>query len=329
MRDYIIRRILLAIPTLFLITLIVFLLVRFVPGSVLDIMVAEMTEVGGITEVDIQALKHMLGLDVPAYHQYARWVGVWPQDSGEISGILEGDLGASLWTTEPVRDMIARRLPVSAELGVLAIILGWCLGLPIGVYSAIRQDSLADYGGRSLALIWIAAPNFWLATMVVVYPSIWWGWTPSMEYIPLVRDPINNLIQFIIPAFLMGAFMSGSIARYCRTMMLEVLRQDYIRTAWAKGLTERTVLMRHALKNAVIPLVTVLGAEIPRVFQGAVVLEQIFVLPGIGLLFYQALTTRDYPVISGVNIVVAIVVLATNILVDISYAYFDPRIRYK
>ncbi|MFC2055971.1 ABC transporter permease [Chloroflexota bacterium] len=329
MRDYVIRRLLLAIPTLLLITIIVFLLVRFIPGSVLDLMVAEMSETAGITEIDVESLKAMLGLDVPIYQQYGRWVGVWPQASGEISGVLEGNLGVSLWSGEPVRDMIVHRLPVSVELGIFAVFTAWFFGLPIGIYSAIRQDSVIDYGGRSLALIWVAAPGFWIATMVVVYPSIWWGWTPPMEYIPFATNPAGNLLQFVIPGFLMGASMSGSIARYTRTMMLEVLRSDYIRTAWSKGLAERTILTRHALRNAIIPLVTVAGAQVPRVLSGTVILEQIFCLPGIGRLFIQSLNMRDYAVISGVNTIVATIVLATNILVDISYAYIDPRVRYK
>ncbi|MFC1958359.1 ABC transporter permease [Chloroflexota bacterium] len=329
MRDYIIKRILFAVPTLILITILVFLLVRFIPGTVLDLMVAEMEEATGAVDFDIEALKELLGLNVPVHLQYARWVGIWPQASGEISGIIEGNFGRSLWSSEPVRQMISQRLPISLELGILSILLAWFMGLPIGIYSAIRQDSVIDYGGRSLSLIWVAAPNFWLATMVVVYPSIYWGWTPPVEYIPFIQNPAGNLLQFIIPAFILGSHMSGTTSRYTRTMMLEVLRQDYIRTAWSKGLTERTVIVRHALRNAIIPLVTVLGTEIPRVIAGSVVLEQIFVLPGVGRLFYTALTQRDYPVISGVNAMLCSAVLIINIVVDISYAYFDPRVRYK
>ncbi|MFC2056004.1 ABC transporter permease [Chloroflexota bacterium] len=329
MRDYIVRRILLNIPTLFFITIIVFLLVRFVPGSALDIMVDEMAELAGAAEIDVEAIREMLGLDVPIYQQYGRWLGVWPQASGEISGVLEGNLGVSLWSGEPVRDMIFRRFPVSLELGLLSMIIAWTIALPIGIYSALRQDSVIDYGGRTLVLIWLAAPNFWLATMVVVYPSIWWGWTPPIAYIPFVENPAGNLLQFIIPAFFMGTGMAGVTARYTRTWMLEVLRQDYIRTAWAKGLAERTVVIRHALRNALIPLVTIVGMEIPRVLSGTVIMEQIFCLPGIGRLFIGALGTRDYPIISGVNTIVATIVLLSVLLVDISYAYLDPRIRYK
>ncbi len=331
MRDYFIRRLLIAIPTLLLITIIVFLMLRFIPGSVLELMLNEMSmEMSwGDEEATIEILKEKLGLDAPLYTQYGRYMGVWPQKSGEFAGVVQGNLGTSLWSTEPVRDSILRRFPVSLELGGLAILLAWFIGLPIGIYSAIRQDTIFDYGGRSLALIWVAAPAFWLATMVVVYPSIWWGWTPSIVYIPFAENPAENLIQFIIPAFIMGAGMSGGIARYTRTWLLEVLRQDYIRTAWSKGLTERTVMVRHALRNAIIPLITIIGMEVPRLVGGQVVLEQIFVLPGVGRLFVQALNQRDYPLVSGVNLCVASIVVFMNIFIDLSYAYFDPRIRYK
>ncbi|MBI2830325.1 MAG: ABC transporter permease [Chloroflexi bacterium] len=329
MRDYIIRRILLLIPTLLLVTIIVFMLVRFIPGSVLDLMVSEMAQMTGDTDLDIGALRAMLGLDVPVYVQYFRWLGVFPQAEGGFAGVIQGNLGYSLWSHEPVRDMIFARFPVTFELGFLALLIAWSIALPVAILSAIRQDSILDYGTRSATIFFVAAPGFWLATMIVVYPSIWWSWTPPMEYIQLVKNPLGNLGQFLIPAFVMGAAMSATTARYGRTLMLEVLRQDYIRTVWAKGLRERTILTRHALRNALIPLITMLGIEVPFVLGGSVVMEQIFVLPGVGRLFFQALTQRDYPVISGVNVMVATIVMIVNLLVDISYAYLDPRIRYK
>jgi len=227
MSAYAIRRLLLIIPTVFIVTLIVFFSVRFVPGSVIDLMVAEMaTESGLGSELTAEYVRTALGLDVPVHVQYGRW----------LSGVVQGDFGNSLWTGRPITQEIISRLPVTVELGILAIIIALLISLPVGVYSAIRQDTLADYAGRTFAVLGLSVPNFWIATMVVVYPSIWWNWMPSVEYIPFFQNPMVNLLQFIIPAIIMGTSMSAGIMRMTRTMMLEVLRQDYIRTAWAKGL---------------------------------------------------------------------------------------------
>ncbi|MBI2288669.1 MAG: ABC transporter permease [Chloroflexi bacterium] len=321
MRDYIIRRVLLLIPTLFMVTIIIFFLVRFIPGDVIDLMVQEMSEEAGQggQEMTVAVLRHSLGLDVPVHVQYVRW----------LSRIVQGDLGQSLWTQRSISEDIMNRLPVSFELAFLAIIIKLLIALPIGVWSAIRQDTASDYFGRSLAIVFISVPSFWIATMVIVYPSIWWTWSPSMEYIPLVKDPIGNLGQFILPAFIMGMSASGTTMRMTRTMMLEVLRQDYIRTAWAKGLNERTVVVRHALKNALIPVVTVIGLQMPILISGSVVLESIFALPGLGRLMIEAINQRDYTVISGINVVVASFILIVNLLVDLTYGFLDPRIHYK
>jgi len=320
MRAYIIRRLLLIIPTLFFVTLIVFLSVRFIPGSVIDLMVAEMaTESGLGSELTAEYVKQALGLDVPVHVQYVHW----------LSGAVQGDFGNSLWTGRPITSDIVTRLPVTTELGILAIIIALVISLPIGVYSAIRQDTIADYAGRTFAVLGLSIPNFWIATMVVVYPSIWWNWTPSVEYIPFFQNPIGNLLQFIIPAIIMGTSMSAGIMRMTRTMMLEVLRQDYIRTAWSKGLPERTIISRHAVKNAFIPIITIIGPMILLLLGGSVIMEQIFCLPGMGRLFIEALNKRDYPVISAINTITATAVLIIILLVDLSYAYLDPRIRYK
>ena len=239
-----------------------------------------------------------------------------------------GDLGDGLWSQNPVLPQIVRRFPVSLELGILAIIMSVVIGLPIGVWSAIRQDTAGDYLGRTFAIGMLALPNFWLATLIVVFPAVWWGWSPPVEYIPLAEDPWGNLRQFIIPAFLMGTGMSATTMRMTRTMMLEVLRQDYIRTAWSKGLSGVMVINRHALKNALIPVVTVVGMQMPVLIGGTVIMEQIFVLPGVGRLVIEAVQGRDYTMISGINIFLAAFVLIVNLIVDLSYAFLDPRIRY-
>ena len=328
MRDYLIRRILLVIPTLLLVTMIVFTLVRFIPGDVMDMMVAEGGE-GQVEFEDVGELQRALGLDAPIYTQYGRWLGVWPQATGEFSGLLQGNLGKSLWDAQPITDILRTRLPVSIELGILSMLIAWSIALPIGIFMATRQDSLLDYSGRVFAIVMLSIPGFWLMTMVIVYPSIWWGTMPNIVYVPITEDLLENLKQFLLPAFLTGAAGSALTMRLTRTMMLEVLRQDYIRTAWAKGLKERTVLLRHAVKNAFIPIITVIGAQIPAMLAGQIVTEQIFALPGVGRVFLEALFQRDYPVISAINTMIATAVLVMNVIVDIAYAWMDPRIHYK
>jgi len=317
MRAYIIRRLLLMIPTFLLVTLTIFFLLRAVPGNVIDLMVAQSGSAGG-GQMTRANLERSLGFDVPVHVQYIKWM--W--------GIFHGDFGKHVWTRTPILDDILHRLPVSFELGFLALATALIIALPLGIFSAIRQDTGRDYLGRTIAILFISVPSFWTATLVVVYPSVWWDWSPEVQYIPLFKDPLRNLAQFIIPAIIMGMVMSGTAMRMTRTMMLEVLRQDYIRTAWSKGLRERTVVIRHALKNALIPVVTVVGMEVPVLIAGSVILETIFNLPGIGQLLIQALGQRDYPAISGINVFMAAFVLLINLVVDLTYAYLDPRIQY-
>ena len=334
---YIIRRLLLIIPTLFILTIIVFVTVRFIPGDTIDAMVAQMEgESSAVGGVDRETLERIMGLDVPIYVQYGRWIGVlstpeW-QLTGEshFRGLLQGTFGHSLYgggTT--VEESIIGGLPVTIELGVMAIVISLVIALPVGVYSAIRQDTAADYVGRTIAVIGLAPPNFWLATMVLLYPALWWGWSPPVELIPFTEDPMGNLGMFIIPAVILGTALAASTMRMMRTMMLEVLRQDYIRTAWSKGLRERIVIIRHAIKNALIPVVTLIGLQLPILIGGSVILEKIFALPGIGRLFVVALDARDYPIVSAINLIFAIAVLGFNLIIDLIYSYLDPRIRYE
>ena len=334
MRAYLIRRLLLIIPTLFILSILVFLSVRFIPGDVIDTMAARMVERGGVPfEIDREALEHMLGLDVPVYVQYGRWIGVLPTPDfvtkeSHFNGLLQGTLGESLMSPFTIEEKIIGRLPVTIQLGVMAIVIGLVIALPVGIYSAIRQDSAADYLGRSIAILGLATPNFWLALMVIIFPSIWWGWSPSMELIPFVEDPLGNLGMFIIPSLILGTASAAATMRMTRTMMLEVLRQDYVRTAWSKGLNERVVVMRHAVKNALIPVVTLIGMQLPILVGGSVIMENIFNLPGLGRLLLIALEDRDYPVVSGVNLFFATVVIGVNLMIDLIYPYLDPRVRY-
>ena len=331
MRAYLIRRLLLIVPTLWILTTLVFLSVRFLPGDTVDAIIGEVEAQG--VEVDRAAIERMLGLDVPAWVQYGRWIGVlptphWITGESEFNGFLQGTLGDSLLGFRSVEEKIIDRLPVTIQLGVMAIVIGLVIALPVGIYSAIRQDTAADYAGRSIAIIGLATPNFWLGIMVMIYAVIWWGWAPPLELVAFTEDPLGNLAVFIIPSLILGTASAAATMRMTRTMMLEVLRQDYIRTAWSKGLRERVVVMRHAIKNALIPVVTLIGLQLPILVGGSVIMENIFNLPGLGRLMVQALSDRDYPVVSGVNLFFATGVVGINLLIDLVYAVLDPRVRY-
>ena len=333
MRAYIIRRVLLIIPTLFILTVLVFLSLRFIPGDVIDIMASRLDHT--LAGFDREAIERALGLDQPVYVQYGRWIGVlptpdWVTGESHFKGLLQGTLGHSLvGGGYAIGERILDRLPVTIELGVMSIVIGLLIALPVGIYSAIRQDTAVDYAGRSIAVLGLATPNFWLGVMVMIYPAIWWAWAPPMEYVPFTEDPLGNLGMFLIPSLILGTASAAATMRMTRTMMLEVLRQDYIRTAWSKGLKEKAVVMRHAIKNALIPVVTLIGLQLPILVGGAVIIENIFNLPGLGRLLLDALQARDYPVVSGVNLVFATMVVGVNLLTDLIYPYLDPRVRYE
>ena len=335
MRAYIIRRLLLIIPTLFILTILVFLSVRFIPGDVIDVMMSRMEMYFNWDEFDREVLEQKLGLDVPVHVQYGRWIGVlpspdWVTGESRYNGLLQGTLGQSLLRgQEAVEDRIFGRLPVTIELGVMAIVIGFVIALPVGIYSAIRQDTAVDYAGRSIAVIGLATPNFWLGMMVMIFPALWWGWSPPMELVSFTEDPLGNLGVFLIPSLILGTAMAAATMRMTRTMMLEVLRQDYIRTARSKGLKEKVVVIRHALKNALIPVVTLIGLQLPILVGGAVIMENIFNLPGLGRLLLNALNDRDYPMVSGINLVFATGVVGINLFIDLFYAFLDPRVRYE
>ena len=317
MSAYIARRILLMIPTLFIVTILVFLSVRFIPGDIIDTMIGDLEYAG--PPIDREAIERRLGLDVPVYVQYGRWVG---------GILLHGTLGDSLLGGVTIEEKILARVPVTLELGVLAIAIGFLLALPVGIYSAIRQQTAADYVGRSFAIIGLATPNFWLGLMAIIYPAIWWAWSPPMQLIPFREDPLGNLGMFLIPSAILGTALSAATMRMTRTMMLEVLRQDYIRTAWSKGLRERVVVVRHATRNALIPVVSLIGLQLPILVGGSVIMENIFHLPGLGGLMLDALEIRDYPLVSGINLLFATGVVVINLVIDLLYAYLDPRVRH-
>ena len=326
MRTYIIRRLLLMIPTLFIASLIVFFAVRLIPGDIIDMMMAE---VQTVSIIDKTALEQELGLDVPIVTQYGRWMGVWPQEDGSFRGIFQGNLGNSLRRRTPVVDDILDRWPVTLELGLMGMIFAQIIAFPVGIYSGLRQDTWGDYIGRTFAIMCIAVPGFWVGTMVIVFPSIWWGYMPPIVYIPFLEDPIGNLKMFIVPAIVLGMVLSGTQMRLVRSMVLEVLRQDYVRTAWAKGLRERVVVLRHVLKNALIPVVTIIGLNLAFMIGGTVIIEQIFCLPGLGNLILNACLKRDYTVVSGVLLFFGFGMVFINLITDLTYGFLDPRVRLK
>jgi peptide/nickel transport system permease protein len=325
MRTYIIRRLLIMIPTLLFVSIIIFFLIHFIPGDIIDAMMAANPD----AELDRKALERMLGLDAPLLVQYGRWLGVFPLADGTLGGIFQGKLGRSWWARKPVVELVALKWPVTLELGIMGLIMAQFIAIPIGIYSALRQDKWGDFVARSFAIFCISVPGFWLATLVIVFPSIWWGYMPPLFLIRFMDDPIGNLKMFIVPAAILGMAMSGMTMRMTRTMMLEVLRQDYIRTAYAKGLRERVVTFRHALKNALIPVVTLIGLQMPVMIGGTVIIEQIFGLPGMGRLILNGVLQRDRALISGVLLLLSIALVLVNLLVDLTYSFLEPRIRYK
>lgn len=314
MSQYLAKRVLFSIGVLFVISIVVFTAVRMVPGDVCAIVLAT----PDVDEQQCTAIEEELGLDEPVVTQYLRWAG----------GIVTGDWGTALISKRDVWGEIRTRIPLTIELTLLSTLFALVLAIPMGIFSAVKQDSVTDYLLRFLAIGWLSIPAFWLGTMLVVFPSNWWGYTPPVGYVDIWDDPLKNLEQLYLPAIALGIGLSASLARVTRSSMLEVLRQDYVRTARAKGLTERMVVIRHGLRNAMIPVVTLFGLQFGVLLGGTVVLESIFSLPGLGSLTLGAVTIKDYPQIQGLVLFFAILLVCINLVVDMSYAWFDPRIRY-
>ena len=316
MYKYALRRLMLAVPVLLLSSVIVFGLMRVMPG---DALVALMGESGNIGEKELAKLRKDLRLDLPYYEQYLLWV--W-----QMVSLHPGD---SLFTGEPITTSLKKAVPVTVELAALALILGIAFAVPIGVLSATRQDSTADYAGRVVAVSGLSLPDFWLGTLVITFAAIWFHWIPPIGYVSIWVDPWRNLQQFLLPAAVLGFRLAAATMRMTRSTVLEVLREDYVRTAWAKGLAGRMVVYKHALKNALIPVVTIIGGQLGVLLAGTVVVETIFALPGMGRLTVEAILYRDYPVVQTNVMLVAGTLVTLNLMVDLSYAWLDPRIRYR
>ncbi len=315
MRRYYINRILLIFPTIFIVSLMVFSISRLIPGDVVELMANDMGY-----GFDAEEVREALGLDQPIYTQYYEYVKAI---------ILYRDFGQSLWSGAPIAEEILERLPVSAQLGLMALFFTLLMGVPIGVISALNQDSALDYILRSWAIGAMSIPGFWIAILVLTFGAIWFRWVPPMQYMPFLESPWASITQMVTPAFLLSLGMAAGIMRMTRTMMLEVMREDYIRTAQSKGLSYWTVVVRHALKNALIPVVTIIGMMLTLLVAGTVIMESIFSLPGMGRYLLGAITQRDYPVIQGINLIICSVIITINLIVDLTYGFLDPRIRYR
>lgn len=315
MRGYVVARILSIVPALLGVSVAVFLLVRLIPGTVVDQMVG--TE-GAYSEESMRALRSFFGLDQPIHVQYLRWLGT----------LLRGDLGVSWRTGLPVFQMIVSRLLVTVELTLGAMVVALAVGVPLGMLSARRENTTLDHVVRVISLFSLSIPVFWQATMLILGVSLWLDWAPAVDFVSPFSDPLGNLAIITLPSVALGTAVAAVFMRMTRSSLLEVMRQDYIRTARAKGLPEGGVLWVHALKNSLIPLITVAGVQVGYLLGGAVVTEEVFTLPGVGRLLLWAVFQRDYPLVQGTILVISGLFLVSNLVVDLVYAYLDPRIRY-
>ncbi len=312
MLPYLVRRLLIALPTLFLVTVMVFSIQRLLPGDPALALAGEERD----PEV-IAYIREKYHLNDPLPLQYYYW----------IRAVLRGDLGESIRTKAPVTDMILQKLPVTAELAILSMLVALVIAIPAGVLSAVRKESLLDYTANVVALSGLSIPNFWLGIMLILLVSVHLGWLPASGYVSPLEDLGENLKRMIMPAFVLGTGLAAALMRQTRSAMLEVLKSDYVRTARAKGLAERVVIYRHALRNALIPVVTLVGLQLGGLLSGAVLTEQVFVIPGFGKMIVDAVFNRDYPMVQGVVLFTATAYILVNLFVDLAYALINPKIR--
>jgi peptide/nickel transport system permease protein len=300
------------VPTLLLVSVMVFVIMRLLPGDVVNLMFQDLGYAASLAE-----MRARLGLDLPFHEQYGRW----------LVAVLRGDFGQSLWTQRTVLSVLAERLPVTLELGLLSLAFAVVYGGVTGVIAAVRHDQWADMTLRSVAMVFLSLPSFWLGTLAIVVPSIWLGWSPSLQLVPFATSPVGNLVQFLLPAAILGSHLGAPIMRMTRAMMLEVFRHDYVRTARAKGLDPRGVVLKHALRNAIIPSITILGVQTSQAIAGSIVMETLFQLPGMGSLLVESVAHRDFPMFQSLVLFLALFVMGVNLLVDLTYFLIDPRTR--
>lgn len=315
MQLYILRRLVLSIPVLLLVALFAFGVMRLVPGDALMLMLAE---AGNIAPEKLQEIRASMGLDRPFVPQFLSWL--W--------GAVRGDFGTSIWTGQPALSEIAKTLPLTLEMALLALLISLLVGLPVGVISAVRRNTSLDYLGRFVAIAGLSVPEFALGILMILALSLWAGWMPPPIYIPFWEAPLANLTQLIFPALVLGFALAAAGMRMTRSTMLEVLREDYVRTAWAKGLPERVVVLKHVLKNAFIPVITIIGIQLRRLLGSTVVVETVFSLPGLGRLTIDAMLNRDFIQLQSNLLIIALMVVLINLFVDVSYAWLNPRIRF-
>jgi peptide/nickel transport system permease protein len=314
MGKYVIKRVLLLIPTMLVVCIIVFALMRIIPGSAVDQVVYNYKQNGLV--ITYEEAEAKLGLDKPAIVQFGSWM--W--------GLLHGDMGNCLFRGDSVWSVISAQLPVSLELGVITLLLTMVISIPLGLYCAAHPDTVADTVIRTLSVVLSSVPVFWIGTMVLVYPAVWWGFSIPLTYTPLTVNPVLNMRMFLVPAIVNALTQAGMNIRSVRTMTLEVMRQDYVRTAWAKGSKEGRVMFFHAFRNALIPIITLFGGSVAGLIGGSVVIENMFNLPGIGQQVVTALSNRDYPLAQGCTVILAVFVMVVNLIVDVAYKWCDPRV---
>ena len=317
MRQYAIKRILLFIPTVLLVTMIAFFVMAVLPGDP-AIAILEGDGGGQYTQEDLDRLRQELGTDRNKFVQYADW----------ISGVAVGDFGDSLWFNSPVMTELGDRIPVTVELAVLSVLMAVVIAVPLGIVSAIKPDSPLDYGSRVFTLIGIAIPNFLAAVLMILFLLKVFDWLPALGYVDFWDNPAKNLSQMFFPACALALYEMAFIARVTRSSMMEIIREDYMRTARSKGLAERVVLFRHGLKNAILPILTISGWQFGRLFGGTVVIETIFLIPGMGRILIEAVQHRDFPLIQAAIVIIGMAIVSINLMVDLLYGWLDPRIRY-
>jgi len=311
---YVVQRLFMVIPVLLGVTLVTFFAMRVIPGDLAQATLGE-----NATPEAVAAFREEHGLDDPLVVQYLRWVG----------GLARFDLGDSFrGADQPVLDEVLRRLPVTFELALFALFFSLIISFPAGIISAVKQDSLADYSARIISMFGLAVPSFVMGSLMFTLPAIWWGWIPPIRYTGFTDNPIDNMALFVLPGLALGAGLAGSVTRMIRSQLLEVLRQDYIRTARAKGVAGHLVVYRHAMRNALIPVLTVIGLQVGVLLGGTIIIESIFTLPGLGRLMIESVSLRDYPMVQGIVVFLAFAYVVVNLLVDLTYAWLDPRIRY-
>jgi peptide/nickel transport system permease protein len=319
MLQYSVQRLALFVPTLLLVSVLVFILMRIVPGDpALLILIGTEDGSGTYTQEELDKVRHEIGTDRPLVVQYGSWI--W--------GLARGDLGQSVWDGTPVVDELKKRLPVTLELAVLSMIIATVIAIPLGVISAVKQDTWIDYAVKVYTVLGVAAPTFWIGILTIMVLAFWFNWLPPLDFVRLWEDPLTNGKQLIFPALVLGYHDTAFIARLTRSAMLEVLREDYVRTARSKGLGERVVISRHALKNALLPVVTVAGLQFGALMGGVILIESIFLIPGVGSLLIDSLQRRDFPIIQALIMLTAVIVLSINMVVDLLYGWLDPRVRY-